>query len=35
MFESITGGYFLAGFHEVIYTQATKDALDKVRSEME
>ncbi len=31
MFESLTGGYILAGFHEVIYTQATKDALEKVK----
>ena len=33
MFESITGGHVLAGFHEVIYTQATKDALLKVKAE--
>lgn len=25
-FEHITGGYVLAGFHEVIYTEATKAA---------
>lgn len=31
MFESLTGGYILAGYHEVIYTQATKDALEKVK----
>jgi hypothetical protein len=35
MFESITGGYILAGFHEVIYTQGTKDALEAARTEME
>lgn len=34
MFESLTGGYILAGFHEVIYTQGTKDALEKVKQEM-
>ena len=26
-FENITGGYVLAGFHEVIYTEATKQAF--------
>jgi hypothetical protein len=35
MFESITGGYVLAGFHEVIYTQALKDTLEQVKREME
>lgn len=34
MFEHITGGYVLAGFHEVIYTQATKDALEQAKREM-
>jgi len=29
MFEWITGGYVLAGFHEVIYTEGTKDAMLK------
>jgi isopenicillin N synthase-like dioxygenase len=28
-FENITGGYVLAGFHEVIYTEATKQAFLK------
>jgi hypothetical protein len=28
MFEHITGGYVLAGFNEVIYTEATKAALE-------
>lgn len=28
-FENITGGYVLAGYHEVIYTEATKAAYDK------
>lgn len=35
MFESLTGGYFLAGYHEVIYTQATKDTLELVKKEMQ
>lgn len=35
MFESLTGGYILAGFHEVIYTQAAKDKLEEVKHEME
>ena len=29
MFEWLTGGYVLAGFHEVMYTQATKDKRDE------
>jgi len=35
MFEWLTGGYVLAGFHEVIYTQATKDAYERVKKEIE
>ena len=35
MFESITGGYILAGYHEVIYTQACKDKVEEVKREME
>jgi len=31
MFEHITGGHILAGYHEVIYTEGTKAALDKVK----
>ena len=31
MFEYITGGYVLSGFHEVIYTEATKAAAEKAR----
>lgn len=27
MFEQITGGYVLAGYHEVVYTTATKDVV--------
>jgi len=33
MFEHITGGYVLAGYHEVIYTEGTKAALEKARQE--
>ena len=32
-FENITGGYVLAGFHEVIYTEQTKAAMLKAESE--
>lgn len=32
-FENITGGYVLAGFHEVIYTDQTKAAMQKAESE--
>jgi hypothetical protein len=30
-FENITGGYVLAGYHEVIYTEATKAAVERRR----
>lgn len=33
MFEHITGGYVLAGFHEVIYTEATKAALEVAKQQ--
>jgi hypothetical protein len=33
MFEHITGGYVLAGFHEVIYTEATRASLERARQE--
>lgn len=33
MFEHITGGYVLSGYHEVIYTEATKAALERVKEE--
>lgn len=33
MFEHITGGYVLGGFHEVIYTEGTKDALEKAKED--
>lgn len=32
-FEHITGGYVLAGLHEVIYTEKTKDAFLKAKEE--
>ncbi len=35
MFEHITGGYVLAGYHEVMYTEATKAALEKARQEIQ
>lgn len=34
-FEHITGGYVPAGFHEVIYTDATKDVVNKKKAELE
>lgn len=33
-FEHITGGYVLSGYHEVIYTDETKRALNNVQDEM-
>jgi isopenicillin N synthase-like dioxygenase len=33
-FEHITGGYILSGYHEVIYTEATKQALLKAEQEI-
>ena len=35
MFEHITGGYVLAGYHEVMYTEATKAALEKAKQEVQ
>lgn len=32
-FEHITGGYVLAGFHEVVYTEQTKVAVEKAMAE--
>uniref|UniRef100_A0A7S3CMU6 Clavaminate synthase-like protein n=1 Tax=Strombidium rassoulzadegani TaxID=1082188 RepID=A0A7S3CMU6_9SPIT len=29
MFEQITGGYVMAGYHEVVYTDSTKEVVDK------
>ena len=34
-FEHITGGYVPAGFHEVIYTDATKVVVNKKKAELE
>lgn len=34
MFEHITGGYVHAGYHEVFYTQKTKETLEKVEQEI-
>jgi len=31
MFEQLTGGHVHAGFHEVMYTEATKAALERVK----
>jgi hypothetical protein len=33
MFEHITGGYVLSGYHEVIYTEGTKAALERAKQE--
>ena len=33
MFESITGGYILAGYHEVIYTEGTKVVVDQIKQQ--
>ena len=30
-FEHITGGYVLAGFHEVVYTEATKKKYEEAK----
>ena len=33
MFEHITGGYVLSGYHEVIYTEGTKATYEKAKQE--
>jgi isopenicillin N synthase-like dioxygenase len=33
-FEHITGGYVLSGYHEVIYTEETKQAMMKAQQEI-
>lgn len=33
MFEHITGGYVLAGYHEVMYTEGTKAAMEVARQD--
>jgi hypothetical protein len=35
MFEHITGGYFLAGYHEVIYSEETLKAVEKAEEEIQ
>jgi len=35
MFEQLTGGHVHAGFHEVMYTEATKAGLERVKKEVE
>lgn len=32
-FEKMTGGYIMAGFHEVVYTEQTKEAMLKAKEE--
>lgn len=34
-FENITGGYVLGGFHEVIYTEGTKETFEKRKALLE
>ena len=33
-FENITGGYILAGYHEVVHTQPTQEAVQKVKEQI-
>ena len=33
MFEKLTGGYVMAGFHEVIYDQNTAEAVERAKNE--
>ena len=33
-FEHITGGYVMSGYHEVIYTDATKATVERKNQEM-
>ena len=33
MLEQITGGYIKAGFHEVIYTEKTKEVYERKKQE--
>ena len=35
MFEQLTGGYVMAGYHEVVYTDGTKDVVNKKLQENE
>ncbi len=34
-FEHITGGYVLSGFHEVIYSEGTKEAFDRKQAKFD
>jgi hypothetical protein len=34
MFEHLTGGYILSGYHEVVYTDATQAVVEKAREEI-
>lgn len=34
MFEHLTGGYVLSGYHEVFYTERTKAVFEKVEQEI-
>jgi hypothetical protein len=34
-FEHITGGYVLAGFHEVVYNSATREAYERRKEKLE
>jgi hypothetical protein len=31
MFEHLTGGYVLAGYHEVVYSDATEEVVNNVK----
>lgn len=33
MFEQLTGGYVMAGYHEVVFTEKTKEVVDKKLAE--
>ena len=33
MFEHLTGGYVMAGYHEVMYAESTKKTIERKREE--
>lgn len=35
MFEQLTGGFVMAGYHEVMYTEQTKEVVDRKLKENE
>ena len=35
MFEHMTGGYILAGYHEVVYSDKTQEVVEKVKEEIQ